>query len=292
MVDAEKPARSRPLVAAVHRRDGRSDVLEPDDWAPPPPGDAGDGDPVVIERDPEVVPEPADPLRDAARRASAPLGPDDHPTRRTGRPSGPALPDRIREAPVRQVLEGVALCLLGLGLLLGWVVHVPWTSLIDLGLVALGALLVVQSRTGSPSRPLIAVGVLLALVALGTWRADTTLEGGLGRRTVTPARSATRSYDYRLGTGQLTIDLRKATLTPGQPLRVDAEVGLGRIVVRVPKGVLVQTRSVAGGGTTLVFDDRKVGPGVESTAQTAGTPDRTIVLDLSVGLGSVEVRRG
>jgi hypothetical protein len=199
--------------------------------------------------------------------------------------------DRLRDAPVRQLLEGLALCLVGLGLLLGWVVHVPWTGLVDVGLVGLGILLVVQARAGSVSRPLIALGVVLALVSLGTWRAGTTLEGGLGRRTVAPGRSAVGSHDYRLGTGQLTIDLRRAALAGG-PVRVDAEVGIGRIVVRVPKGVLVQTHSVAGAGTTRVFDTRKIGPGVEGTDQTAGVPQRSIVLDLRVGIGSVEVRRG
>lgn len=198
---------------------------------------------------------------------------------------------RLRGAPVRQLVEGAALVLLGLGLLLGWVVHVSWTPLVDGALVVLGVVLVIQARRATPSRPLMALGVLLALVAAATWRADVTLDGGIGRRNEAPTAARTAPYEYRLGTGQLTIDLRSAVLG-GTPLRVDAEVGAGRIVVRVPEDAAVTGTAVAGGGQVVAFGERHLGPGLDEPAAGPAFTTRVIELDLRVGLGSVEVNRG
>ncbi|QXC62009.1 hypothetical protein KSP35_04110 [Aquihabitans sp. G128] len=202
--------------------------------------------------------------------------------------------DRLRaraaEAPVRELVGGIALCLVGVGLLLGWVVHISWTPLLDVGLLVIGAVLVVQARRSTPARPLIALGVLLALISVATWRADVTLDGGLGRRREAPALSRATPFEYQLGTGQLTIDLRSTIIT-GAPLAIDAEVGVGRIVVRVPKDAVVTTHAVAS-GQVLVFGKRHVGPGYEATTTAANLTNKQIQLDLRVGIGSVEVQRG
>lgn len=200
-----------------------------------------------------------------------------------------ALGRRLGSVPGRELATGGAFTLLGVGLLLGWAVHVSWTPLLDLGLIVVGALLVVQARRSTVSRPLVALGVLLALISAATWQAGVTLDGGLGRRTFTPTTAAPASY--QLGTGQLTIDLRDTPLS-GDPLRVRAEVGVGRIVVRLPEAATVTTRAVAGGGASFVFGEKHGGPGVDEVVASAGRPDQRVELNLLVGIGSVEVRRG
>lgn len=282
--------RTRPLRAAAPP--SGADPHEQD-------ADRDPADPVVDRSDPLGPSEPASPggadateVTAAARRAAArPSDGTVGPRSGLRRPGIDRLRERLRAAPVRQLAEGIGLTLVGVGLLLGWVVHVSWTPLLDVGLLVVGAVLVVQSRLSSPSRPLIALGVLLALIAAGTWRADTTLDGGLGRRTERPQASLAATNEYRLGTGQLTIDARETTFT-NEALRIRGEVGLGRIVVIVPEGATVATSATTGGGNVFVFGERKVGPGVEERYLEPGTGDQRISLDLRVGLGSVEVRRG
>ncbi|MCU1351380.1 MAG: PspC protein [Acidimicrobiales bacterium] len=197
--------------------------------------------------------------------------------------------DLLADVPAKQLIGGAVLCVVGIGLLAGWVLHVSWTPLIDLALVGIGALLVLQAWRGVPARPILVLGVVLAILSAATWRAGTSFDGGLGRRTirVTQARPAT----YRLGTGQLTLDLRRAAVT--KPVTIRARVGVGRIVVRVAGNQPVVTRTVAGAGLTGVLGKKHVGPGVEDVRRTPNPFGKTpITLDLRVGVGDVEVRHG
>lgn len=262
--------RARPLTAP--KRAGDTDLLEP--GVLPDPGrarrhEARDPDPARL-----AFARPTD----GSRVGKPPAG---QRVRSLGR--------RLGAVPGRELAAGGAFTLLGIGLLLGWAVHVSWTPLLDLGLIVIGALLVVQARRSTVSRPLVALGVLVALVSAATWQAGVTLDGGLGRRTVTPTSAAPVSY--QLGTGQLTIDLRDTPLR-GDALRIRADVGIGRIVVRLPDTATVTTRAVAGGGASFVLGERHGGPGVDEVVSSAGRPDQQVALDLHVGLGSVEVRRG
>lgn len=270
-VDDGSPRRARPLIAP--KREGSTDVLEP--GVLPDPGRAR-----------RHAADDPDPARLAFARPT--------PGTRIGSPSAGdrlrSLRDRVGAVPTRELAAGGAFTLVGVGLLLGWAVHVSWTPLLDLGLILIGTLLVFQARRSTVSRPLVALGIILALVSAATWRADVTLDGGLGRRTFAPTTVAPVSY--QLGTGQLTIDLRKTPLG-GDPIRVRADVGIGRIVVKVPADALVTTRAVAGGGASFVLGERHGGPGVDEVLTDPGTRlDRRVELNLHVGVGSVEVRRG
>jgi hypothetical protein len=272
MADGDTP-RQRPLVAEP--RPGGTDLLdrEPlpdaDDRSLPDAGRADrhgapDASRLAFQR-PSEGPRHPDGLTDRARR----------------------LWSRIGTVPTRQLTIAVLVTLAGVGLLLGWAVHVSWTPLIDVALIVLGAALVVQARRTTVSRPLIGLGVFLALIATATWRADVTLDGGLGRRTVAPV-SATVIH-RQLGTGQLTIDLTK--LQGNGPVRVNADVGVGRIVVKVPKADFVLTRSVAGTGLVVVAGHDHVGPGLDEARNIGRRGGRVVQLDLHVGVGSVEVPR-
>ncbi|MCU1355374.1 MAG: hypothetical protein JWM89_792 [Acidimicrobiales bacterium] len=276
MADAEGP-RIRPLVADP-RRDAGTDLLERE---PLPEADE-DALPDAGRASRHGMPDPA---RLAFQRPPGDrrIGPASAGERARRAASG------LRRVPTRQLTTAVVVTLAGVGLLLGWAVHVSWTPFVDVALILLGVVLVAQAGRGPVSRPLVALGVLLAVVAAATWRADVTLDGGLGRRTIAPTTVA--PLDRHLGTGQLTLDLTK--VPPGiRPYRVHAEVGIGRIVVTVPKGTLVATRAVTGGGATVVFSTDHAGPGIEERSSSGKAGERVIDLDLRVGLGTIEVRRG
>lgn len=256
------------------------------------------GEADLLDREPlpdadgSIAPDPSRPDRhgvpDPARLAfqrpadGARVGP------RTARDRVAEVGDVLHDVPTRQLTAAVLITLAGVGLLLGWAVHLSWTPLVDVALIVLGLALVVQARSGPVSRPLIALGVVLAVVAATTWRAGVTLDGGLGRRTVVVASS--RTIDQHLGTGQLRLDLTQQAAR-GPSVDVHASVGIGRLVVEVPDGAVVVVHAVAGSGAAIVFSHRHAGPGVDVRAISGTGSARQIHLDLRVGLGTVEVRR-
>jgi hypothetical protein len=263
--------RSRPLVAEPRER-GTTDLLEP-----------GTPLPDLSRGDRHGVPDPA-------RLAfSRPPVASKATKREQLAERGRRFGDQARDLPTRQIGTALVVIVVGAGLLLGWAVHVSWTPLADAALVAVGAILVVQSRRNAVSRPLIALGVMLAVIAAGTWRAGVTLDGGFGKRTVVPTRAGT--IERKLGTGQMTIDLRKIPRTSGT-VDLKAEVGIGRLVIVVPHGSPVVTHTTAGGGMSIVFSKGDLGGGVEHRRLATADGSRLIRIDASVGIGSVEVRRG
>jgi hypothetical protein len=149
---------------------------------------------------------------------------------------------------------------------------------------------------GGPGRWLIAVGLVLAL-ALGATAAarGTAAADGLGERTWTPTGDAS----YALGAGEAVLDL--SSLPAGGDVEVDAELGVGRLLVLVPRDVRVTGEAEAGVGELLqVFgdgrrrvlnpdDDTDVRERVFFPGETGGP---RVELDLEVGMGQIEVRRG
>lgn len=211
------------------------------------------------------------------------------PTTPTVRPNAPVSRPRTASpsaSPLRRWSRWVLLALAAAAVLLGWVAGVSWSTLLLVFLVALGAVVVLDGLSGATSRPLIALGLVLSIVALGTWRADVDLGGGLGARTVTPTAGV---QTYSLSTGQLTVDLRDLPAGGIGTVRVRAEVGVGRLVIRLPRDSGARIDTVAGVGQSYVVANRSVGVGVEDVSY-PGAERARIVLDLHVGVGSIEVQ--
>ena len=208
-------------------------------------------------------------------------------------PAPPSPP--TRPAPVGRLLVGALLVVLGIGWLLHslGVVSVAWDLLLPIGLVATGVALVIVSWAGGSRGGLVALGsVLTVVLTIGTF-VRIPFAGGVGDRTERPSTLRDRSYE--LSIGKLTVDLGGAV--PGEgasgAVRIAARVGIGQLVVIVPDEIpCVSAHARAGLGEVNVFGGTRggIGPDLRTEAVCLAAP--VLSLELSVGLGQVEVRRG
>ena len=181
----------------------------------------------------------------------------------------------VESLTVARVLA-VALLIVGAGLVLGtWWGRARWLALV--GLVLAGLLVPAALLEGSPG----------------------SLRGGVGERTWVPGDAVARDRSYELGAGEAVLDLRQ--LEPGSARRViDAEVGVGQLVVLVPEDLVVQVSAEVGLGEIVVREldgsrsDLGSDDGTDLSEQfVVGSParDANVALDLQVGAGEIEVRR-
>jgi phage shock protein PspC (stress-responsive transcriptional regulator) len=155
-------------------------------------------------------------------------------------------------------------------------------------LVALGVVLVVASFTGWARRlvlPACAFALAVAVIAA----AHVDLHGGMGERAYRPLRLSEVRDGYRLGAGRLEIDLRGIAFPPGST-KLDVRLGIGELVVIVPRGVCVETGARVGGGYVGALEDRDGGLDVDrSQRPSAPTSTPRLVLEGRVGLGALLV---
>jgi phage shock protein PspC (stress-responsive transcriptional regulator) len=155
--------------------------------------------------------------------------------------------------------------------------------------IAAGAALVAAAFVGGARwlvLPALAVALPLAFVSA----ANIDLDGGFGERRERPATIGELEQTYRLGAGELIVDLRDLDLPSGDhPLKV--RIGTGHVLVLVPKDVCVASSAEIGVGGVAVFDRSSGGLDVEWTdARRARRGTARIVLEGDVGLGLLEVR--
>ena len=161
-------------------------------------------------------------------------------------------------------------------------------------IVGLGVLWVSRSdRWGGRLLKVLVALVVAALAALGTavvlafsWF-NVSLGDGVGDHVYAPSTAAAIAPSYRLGVGNLRIDL--SAIRPGsKELHVQAKVGVGQLRVIVPKGVPVQVDARAKVGDVYVVGREDSGRNaVVKTGAQGG-----YVIDAAVGLGKVDVFRG
>jgi phage shock protein PspC (stress-responsive transcriptional regulator) len=142
-------------------------------------------------------------------------------------------------------------------------------------------------------RPLaIAATVVAVLILAGAAVVATvfhvSLGDGVGDRTYQPAGAADVKGKYRLGIGDLKVDLGAVRFGPGET-DVDARVGIGELTVTVPSNVALRVDAKTQVGTVHVLgreiDGRNAGIKVN------GNGRRLLVLKARVGLGSLHVNR-
>ncbi|MBI4172379.1 MAG: hypothetical protein HY511_06435 [Actinobacteria bacterium] len=195
---------------------------------------------------------------------------------------------------------GAFLVLFGIGWLLQSLdgVEVPWRVLVPSALIVVGIALVIVARAGRSHGGLIALGIVLTvLLAVGT-AIDLPLGGGIGERREHPTTAAAVKDDYRLAIGSMTIDLSEIqhfVVVGDEPaIAFRARVGIGELIVIVPKGALADVTAKVGAGQAVIFGEERSGLGVEHGFRPVVPAAAAIAfsMNLSVGLGRVEVGYG
>ncbi len=137
--------------------------------------------------------------------------------------------------------------------------------------------------------------VVLGALTVGLGVTHPNLDGGIGEQTFRPTTVADAQVDQHLGIGRLTIDLTAVPLGE-QPLTVEASVGYGQVLVIVPADAELRILSDVNAGHVVINgDETSAGFHRDDTltvpARSAEGVDHTIVLDLGVGAGEVNVRQ-
>jgi hypothetical protein len=209
-------------------------------------------------------------------------------------PPAPAS-SRARDVHAGRLLLGLALAALGVLWLLQAldVATIDWNLGLPIAVIAIGAALLVAGLLGRGSGGLVLLGIALTVLLLASTVVEVPLGGGVGDRTYRPTTARSRSYE--LAMGQLTIDLTRIGLPESLPgeIRASAHVGVGQLVVIIPQRFpCVATHAKSGIGGVDVFGRSRDGFGAEYRTDAACSSAPLVHLDLTVGIGEVEVRRG
>jgi phage shock protein PspC (stress-responsive transcriptional regulator) len=154
--------------------------------------------------------------------------------------------------------------------------------------VAAGALLVLSAFTRT-IRWFVLPGVAFALAVATIAAAHVDLRGGVGDRFYRPQSLSEVHGGYRLGAGRLEIDLRNLAF-PAGTTQLRVRLGVGQLVVLVPRGVCVATSARIGAGYVGALERRSAGLDVnwsEHPSPPPGTP--RLMVDGNVGLGALLV---
>jgi hypothetical protein len=212
----------------------------------------------------------------------------------SGLPTPPA-PPRPAAVHAGRLLLGLAVAALGVLWLLQAldVTTIDWDLGLPIALIAVGLALLIAGFLGRGSGGLTTLGIVLTVLLAVSTVVDVPLGGGIGDRTYRPETLAGRTFE--LGIGKLTLDLSRAgTTTSGLgDVRISAHVGMGQLVVVVPRSIpCVDTRAKSGIGEVDVFGRNEGGFGADFRPEGVCRAAPVLHLDLSVGIGQVEVRRG
>jgi phage shock protein PspC (stress-responsive transcriptional regulator) len=160
----------------------------------------------------------------------------------------------------------------------GGVAEAVLAVLAGFGLIAAGLL-------GGPRWLMLPVIVFVMPLAVVT-AANLNLRGGVGQRHYAPATVAQLRPQYRIGAGQIDLDLRRLDVPEGRT-DVNLRVGLGEAIVRAPDGACIATDARIGAGRAEVPDHAGQGFDVEVSAPARAA--RIVHVQASVGVGRLQV---
>ncbi|MBM9467611.1 PspC domain-containing protein [Nakamurella leprariae] len=272
----------------------------PASWDRPAETDPATGEPKVSLRKPAAgeAPDPVDQPQQPP--AWDPLGvapfawdlPDPAPA------PTPAPPRRDR-AVLARIALGLALlsgALAATGVFAGWW-QLSWAAVaaIPLTVVALG--LIVGSLVWRRGRlgPLVGPGIFLGILTAGLAMTGLTGTDGFGESVWRPTTVAELESDYLVNGGNGVLDLRGLTLPDGVDRSVDVTVRAGQAEVIVPEELSVSGSCHVNAGQVDCFGVQQNGldktvPFADNRSQ---NPDAgTLELNVTVGAGNAEVRRG
>jgi phage shock protein PspC (stress-responsive transcriptional regulator) len=159
-------------------------------------------------------------------------------------------------------------------------------------LIATGFALVVNAVRGGRSRGLIALGILLTIALSAASVLREPFERGIGQRNWAPTTLSQLERPYRLGIGEMDLDLTRLRVPPGRHT-VAANVGIGRLKVMVPEGLAVEAKGDVGVGGVQILDRSRSNGSSLTVHDPEGVSSDVpqLVLHLHTDLGQVEVDR-
>jgi phage shock protein PspC (stress-responsive transcriptional regulator) len=167
---------------------------------------------------------------------------------------------------------------------------------VALGIVAVG--LLIGAWIGR-AYWLIVIGLLIAPVLFFSSLLPNVADWSIGDPDYLPTAAADVADSYDLGVGELTIDLTQLTADEFAEIgEIEAEVGLGHLVVRLPSGIGATVDAEVGVGAVTgghVFGSSRLdtyeysGVGVEQVF-TIGSPPYELRLNLEVGIGQISIQ--
>ena len=229
---------------------------------------------------------------DAPVAPAAPVAPDERTTNVQKPPSPPRPPERPSLfAPVLGALLAVA-GLFGLLAVLD-VYDIDVAAALAGGVVIVGAAIAFGAMTQRRVGGLVFLGLLLlsafALAAL----TPVSVGAGVGEKDERPATVTALERTYEHGIGDFHVDLGNIAL-PAGTTSIDANLGVGKLLVTVPEDVALVIDAHAGVGSIDVLGARDDGVDADRSITVPGATADAPVLDLEadVAIGDIEVRRG
>ncbi len=190
------------------------------------------------------------------------------------------------------ILFGLILLTLGVLWLLdvSEIMSVTWTLVGSAILIVIGVLLIAVARQGSHGGMIFLGIVLSAVVLLGSLASWPSFEGGVGDSQVTPTSIAELEDEYSWSIGNQEIDLSNVDF-PDARTTVSIRLGTGNLEITIPDDIAYRVEWSVGLGNADVFDENHTGAGLDGVYESDDYEgaDRAIVLEIQLGLGSLEV---
>jgi phage shock protein PspC (stress-responsive transcriptional regulator) len=204
---------------------------------------------------------------------------------RSARSEG-ALPETARRLAV---VSGVTLLALAGGAAAAVASAAGGGKLVAIAVIAVGGALIVAAFAGG-ARWLILPAFVLAVPLAVVRAADVDVRGGMGERHYRVASAADLRPRYELGAGEMVIDLRDVRFPAGRT-DLDLRLGMGHVLVRIPRNLCVTSRVHMGAGWASVLDRENGGLDVD-WQEAPSVPAKTPVLHINanLGMGALEVR--
>jgi phage shock protein PspC (stress-responsive transcriptional regulator) len=208
----------------------------------------------------------------------------------SGKPVDESVWARLGKVALVCVLVAIGLCVaVGLAAFSAWVTATGHGTVIAGIVIAIGVALVAAAvakvrRRITPA--LLTLALVLAIPAGTVAAADIDIDSSIGERTYTPTVVGDIPADgYKLGTGQLVVDLRQLPWTKSQSVSVSAHLGIGQMIVSVPKRVCVNGQATGKAGELVVAGEVSHGidPDVDQGSPTSDAPRLDLDADIQLG---------
>jgi predicted RND superfamily exporter protein len=167
------------------------------------------------------------------------------------------------------------------------------TMALATGLAVVGGTIALGAVSKRRSRGLVPFGLVLLVALAAAVMSPVSLSAGVGDKDERPLHATQLERSYEFGVGHYNVDLTDVALPPGTT-KIDVELGIGDLLVKVPEHAALEIRAHADGGQVTVLGRTEEGTRPDAHAVVPGSTSAapTLELDAEVGFGHLAVRRG